>query len=108
MPQIKIRGMEQSKICSISKEMLAQLETIINCPKEYLTIEHIHSTFIADGKVTEGYPFVEVLWFDRGQEVQDQTALAITKLVHSVGYPNVDIIFNAVAESDYYENGEHF
>lgn len=108
MPQIKIRGIEKEHICKISKDMVDQLEDIIGCPRNYFTVELISSTFISDGEIVKGYPFIEVLWFDRGQEIQDKTAMSITKLVHSVGYANVDIIFNAVAETDYYENGEHF
>jgi len=108
MPQLKIRGVEVEKICSFSKNLIDELETIINCPRSYFTIEHISSTFIADGRVSKAYPFVEVSWFDRGQEVQDKTALAITKAVRNAGYENVDVIFTALQEKHYYENGSHF
>ncbi|MBP1744915.1 MAG: hypothetical protein H6Q58_1893 [Firmicutes bacterium] len=108
MPQLKIRGVEVEKICSFSKNLIDELEDIINCPRSYFTIEHISSTFIADGSVTKSYPFVEVSWFDRGQEVQDKTALAITKAVQCAGYENVDVVFTALKENEYYENGNHF
>ncbi len=108
MPQLKIRGVEVEKVCSFSKNLIDELEEIINCPRSYFTIEHMPSIFIADGNITEGYPFVEVLWFDRGQEVQDRTAVAITKAVHGAGYENVDVIFTALKENEYYENGSHF
>jgi len=108
MPQLKLSGVEVEKICSFSKNLIDELEAIINCPRSYFTIEHISSTFIADGSVSKSYPFVEVSWFDRGQEVQDKTALAITKAVQNSGYGNVDVIFTALQEKDYYENGSHF
>jgi len=108
MPQLKIRGVEVEKICSFSKNLIDELEEIIDCPRSYFTIEHMPSTFIADGKVIGGYPFVEVSWFDRGQEVQDKTAAAITKAVQDAGYENVDVIFTALQTKDYYENGSHF
>lgn len=108
MPQIKIRGIKPEKICTISTPMIDQLEKIIGCPKEYFTIECISSTFIKDGKLDDGYPFVEVVWFDRGQDVQDNVAKIITNFVHNSGYQNVDIFFTVLQENLYYENGEHF
>ena len=108
MPQLKIRGVEVEKICSFSKNLIDELEAIINCPRSYFTIEHISSTFIADGSVSKAYPFVEVLWFARGQDVQDKTAVAVAKAFQNAGYENVDVIFTALQEKDYYENGIHF
>lgn len=108
MPQLKIRGVEVENICRFSKNLIDELEEIINCPRSYFTIEHISSTFISDGSVTKGYPFVEVSWFDRGQDVQDKTALAITRAVQGFGYENVDVVFTALKENEYYENGSHF
>jgi len=108
MPQIKIRGVELKEICSLSNQLVNDLEEIINCPRNYFTVEYIPSTFISDGNISTGYPFVEVAWFDRGQEIQDKVAVSITHSIQSVGYKNVDVIFTALKQNDYYENGEHF
>jgi len=51
---------------------------------------------------------VEVAWFDRGQEIQDETARIITKYINLAGYENVDVIFFPLNKSNYYENGSHF
>lgn len=108
MPQLKIRGIEEDKIISISKALVDDLQNIIECPRDYITIEIIHSTFISDGKVCNGYPYIEVGWFDRGLDVQDRVAKCITKFVHNMGYEGVDIIFSVFQKDKYYENGEHF
>lgn len=108
MPQIKLRGVKTEKIMDISKNLIDELHEIIECPKDYLTIEVIHSTFISDGEVIDGYPYVEVGWFDRGQEIQDKVAVSITKLLQKVGYESVDIMFTTFKKESYYENGEHF
>ena len=108
MPQISIRGIQSKKVTSISKEMINELQGIIDCPRDYFTIEVIDSVFIMDGVITEGYPFVEVSWFDRGQEVQDKVAKSITRFIHNLGYKNVDVIFKVFEENKYYENGQHF
>ncbi|MCY6372696.1 DUF1904 domain-containing protein [Clostridium ganghwense] len=108
MPQIKVRGMKVENVCKISKELIDELEKIIGCPRDYLTIEHMNSIFIMDGEKVEGYPFIEVAWFDRGQEIQDEVAKVITKYVQSQGYEGVDIMFTVFEKHRYYENGEHF
>lgn len=108
MPQIKFRGVEVAKIQTISKELVDQLQKIIQCPREDLTLECQTSTFIQDGNLVEGYPFVEVAWFDRGQSIQDQVANVVTEYVQQAGYPSVDVIFFALEKSRYYENGKHY
>lgn len=108
MPQLKIRGIKVDDICKISTQLIDELEKIIGCPRNYFTIEHIGSTFIKDGNISEGYPFVEILWFDRGQEIQDKTAKIITNLINELGYKNIDLFFTPIKENLYYENGEHF
>lgn len=108
MPQLTFRGIKQADLCTISKPLVDQLETLLKCPRSYFTLEHLPSTFISEGKVSEGYPFVEVAWFDRGQDTQDKAAEIITNILKNVGYPNCDIVFNLLKEMAYYENGKHF
>lgn len=108
MPQIKFRGVEVEKICHISEQMIDELTEIIQCPRDYFTIEHIASIFIQDGKIVQGYPFVEVAWFDRGQSIQDQTAMTITKYLQQAGCDQIDIFFQPLEKNRYYENGKPF
>lgn len=108
MPQIKIRGIDPEKICTISTKIVDGLEKVVGCPRDYFTIECISSTFIKDGKIVMGYPFVEVVWFDRDEEIQDNVAKTITSIIHNSGYKNVDVFFTILNEKLYYENGEHF
>ena len=78
MPQIKIRGINENQICEISEKMIDELIDAVKCPRDYFEIECIKSVAIRDGKIADVYPFVEVAWFDRGQEVQDTVAKIIT------------------------------
>lgn len=108
MPIMRFKAIEVTKVCKISKELIDELQELVQCPRDYFTIEVDQSVYIKDGEIIEGAPVVEVSWFDRGQEVQDKAAKIITKYIHSMGYLNVDVIFFALNESRYYENGEHF
>ncbi len=108
MPQLKFQGVEVNDICSISVDMLQEMQELLKCPKNYFTLECSNSTFIMEGKIIKAATMVEVAWFDRGQEVQDAMAKIITKQIHLVGYKDVDVIFRILEEKLYYENGEHF
>ena len=108
MPALKFKAIDSKAVCNISKPLVDELQGTIQCPRDYFTIEIVQSTYIFDGELVEGPPIVEVYWFDRGQEVQDRVAKIITKYVNSIGYKNLDVIFNKLEESNYYENGEHF
>ena len=106
MPHIIIKGMSIVDVQKISKQMLDELEIIIDCPKEYFTLEVVESTFIVDGERASKNPFVQINWFDRGDEVQDKTAAAITEHICSVGYSNVELFFVVLERTKYYENGK--
>lgn len=108
MPQLKVRGVEVNDLCKISVDMVQEMQKLLECPKNYFTLECINSTYIMDGEIIKAYPTVEIAWFDRGQEVQDTMAKIVTKYIHSAGYKDVDVIFSVLEEKKYYENGEHF
>ncbi|WBW98601.1 DUF1904 domain-containing protein [Oceanirhabdus sp. W0125-5] len=108
MPQLKFRGIKKENIINISEQLLKDLVDIVGCPEDYFTFEHIHSDFIFKGEEVEGYPFVEMAWFDRGQEVRDKVAKAVTTYIQGEGYKDVDMFFVTLKEDSYYENGEHF
>lgn len=108
MPALKLKAIDENKALSISKQLIDELQELIQCPREYFSIELVKSKFIMDGMFVEGPQMVDVFWFDRGQEVQDKAAKIITKHINSIGYKNVDIIFHSLDKDKYYENGEHF
>lgn len=108
MPMIRFKAIEAEKICEISKDLIDELQELIKCPRDYFSLSVDRSLYIRDGEFVKGEPVVEVAWFDRGQDVQDKAAKIITKYVNSKGYKSVDVIFTALDENKYYENGEHF
>lgn len=109
MPHLRFRGIEKDDLLKISVDLLNELEQIIGCPRDYFTLEYINSTYIFDGVEDSGkWPYVEVLWFDRGAKVMEKTALAITKLIKEFPYNDVTVNFTNLTESHYFENGKHF
>ncbi|KAB3531621.1 DUF1904 domain-containing protein [Alkaliphilus pronyensis] len=108
MPQIKVRGIQLDKLASGSEKLVNELVKIVECPKDYFELEYIQSVAIRDGEIQDAYPFIEVAWFDRGLEIQDKVAAALTRFAHNIGVENIDIAFVTFEERKYYENGKHF
>lgn len=109
MPHLRFRAVKKEEIKEISKDLLSALEKEINCPRDWFTLEHIESLFIFDGEYNKNkFPFVEVLWFDRGPLVMKKVADIITDMIKSYSYEDVTVVFTNLEGEHYYENGEHF
>lgn len=109
MPQLKFRGIKEDSILTLSTPLVDRLQEVLACPRDYFTIEVMNSTFVSQGKITDGYPLVEVAWFDRGQEVQDIVAKIITNNIReNLNIESMDLAFTVFEKEKYYENGEHF
>ena len=108
MPMLKFKAIEIESVCKISKMLVDELQELIQCPRDYFSLTVDRAIYVKDGQIAKGDPVVEVSWFDRGQDIQNEAAKIITRYVNSAKYPNVDVIFFALDKSKYYENGEHF
>jgi len=108
MPQLRFRGVERATLQRISTALVDELQRLLDCPRGDLTLELLPSVFIEDGASVPGYPFIEVLWFDRGPVLQDETARLITRHLQGAGVAACDICFTHLHGSNYYANGVHF
>lgn len=111
MPHLRVRGLATEQVQALSDVLIDPLSQLFACPDDHITIEAIASTFFFRGQPGGGYPMVELLWFDRGLEVQDQVANLITKAIRELCQaPQMDVavIVSPLSQRHYYENGEHF
>lgn len=108
MPQLLIKGISVEQVKTISKPLVQELAELCACGTDNFTLEVMNSTFVFDGEEVPGYPFIEVKWFERGLEIQNEFANLITKQVHSLGIPEVEVAFTTFRESNYYLNGKSF
>ena len=108
MPALVLKSIDSKKALTISENLIDELQELIQCPRDYFSIEVSQSSFIMDGEFVDSLPMVDVIWFDRGQEIQDKVAEVINKYINSIGYKNLDIIFHVLEKNKYYENGKHF
>lgn len=108
MPQVRIKGITPENVKLISKEIADTISTLTGCPREHVDIDVMLVRTLRDSLEVETSPFIEIYWFDRGQEVTDKVAKALTQIIQNLNIKSVDIAFFILQRNLYYENGEHF
>lgn len=109
MPHLRFRAIEAQHVQELSRQLAEPLAVMIKTDVDNFTFEHLPTVFFAKALKTEAYPFVEVHWFARPQELQDAVASKITSAVKALtGATDVVVIFFKLEKTAYYENGEHF
>lgn len=108
MPKVRINGVTPEQVVALAPILSQKLVEITECPIEYIEIEYIPSKVVINENLELGVAFVEIYWFDRGQEQSDALAKAYTEVFQKNGIENVDIAYMLYSKSLYYENGQHF
>lgn len=109
MPHLKIRGIKKEIIVENSKELIDGLTDIVKCDRNWFTIEHLDTEYIFDGKIVDGYTFVEVFWFERTPEVKREFADFVTKFIKKYNNDrDCCVIFFPLKGDNYCDNGEFF
>jgi phenylpyruvate tautomerase PptA (4-oxalocrotonate tautomerase family) len=109
MPHIRIRGLTDKAVQNLSRELPQDLAKIMQTSADNFTVEEVATRFYKDGALTEGDPMIEILWFDRGQEIKNVCAQRITELVKKQSTAEfIAVIFMALPKESYFENGKHF
>lgn len=108
MPQLRFHGVTPARLAPVSRGLLDRLARAADTARDDFTLECIASTFIFDGEEVPSFPFVEVLWFERGDAVRDACAEAITQALTESGLGEVEVFFIALDRRGYYAGGRHF
>jgi len=108
MPRLIFKGMATADVQKISKPLIDELEKLLECPRQYFSLEVCQSDFVFDGEIIQPLAVTEIYWFDRGLEHQDLTAKIVTKYMKQITNGDADVIFHKLERRNYYENGEHF
>lgn len=104
MPHLRIRGMDSSLLEKNASALVAPLARIIDCPEDWITIEEMATRYLTQPPVV----MIEVLWFSRGQEVQDAAAGLLTREVQAWAGVSPTVVFYPLEKANYYEDGAHF
>jgi hypothetical protein len=106
LPRLQFYALPLAVVTEVSAGLVDELATLMGVAREHFVLECVDSTFIYDGVVKEGFPYVEVHCFDRGAEVFDRTAEIITRRLQALGVSGVDVTFRPLLRRHYYEDGK--
>ena len=104
MPHLRFRGCDEAALESLIPGLLPRLAEGFACPEDWITVECVATRFLTRPVA----PFLEILWFERGQEVRDAIVARVVEAFagHGLGVPTV--VFLALEKTAYYEDGRHF
>lgn len=110
MPHIRAHGVDKSTLEQVAEQIVKKMAEVTDTPHDHFTFECIASDFLVLGGASQAYPLIEIVWFDRGQEVKTVVAGLIDDLLRSRIEDGLDItvIFKDLKGADYYENKAHF
>ena len=110
MPHIRMRGLPEDVVATVSCTLLDQLADLCQVNVQGFTLDWIPSLSYRDGKVDLSITQVEVLWFAKDPETHDKVEQAIREAV-SNAYPELQhlaVMFRELKPSCYYRDGKHF
>lgn len=109
MPHIRIRALSEPIVETLSAELPTKLAQVMHTSVDNFSVERIQTQFYKNGVHTEGDPMIEILWFDRGQELKIASAKIVTEEVQKLSNAEyVAVVFTNLPKESYFENGEHF
>ncbi|WP_053374517.1 DUF1904 family protein [Paenibacillus sp. FJAT-27812] len=107
MPHLLFRGVPADKLQSVTAPLADELAAICDCGTDNFTMACQHTTNVFGSPESEaGFAFIEVGWFERGQQIRNRFAVAVTDAVRQLGISEIEIVFQPYREDSYYINGE--
>ncbi|RIE02504.1 DUF1904 family protein [Cohnella faecalis] len=106
MPHLLFRGVAPDQIRSFSRALTSELAELCGCGTDNFILECLHTTAVSEqGELVPSFPFVEIAWFERGDETRGRMAEAVDRHIRALGYPEAELAFIAYREDSYYING---
>lgn len=107
MPHLLFRGVPTERLQSVASPLAEELAALCGCGTDNFTMNCLHTTNVFGcGSDAPAFAFVEIGWFERGQQVRDSFALAVTRSVQKLGINEIEVVFQTYREDSYYINGE--
>ncbi|WP_127530602.1 DUF1904 family protein [Paenibacillus kobensis] len=106
MPHLLFRGIQPESLRQIAEPLAVQLAEICSCGTDNFTMDCFQTTAVYGGEGAHSFPFVEVAWFERGDDVRSRFASAVTQQLSGLGLTGIEIGFRTYREDSYYIDGK--
>ncbi|KAA8782591.1 phenylpyruvate tautomerase PptA (4-oxalocrotonate tautomerase family) [Paenibacillus sp. 4624] len=101
MPFIRFKGFTGSKLEEVVPQITEQMALITHIPQERMKAER-HDV----QALTPSPASIEILMFQRDQEIHDRIASSMQSILEKAELPDVHIFFNILSPHLYYKKGK--
>lgn len=108
MPRVTIHGVSFQAAKSLGMAIKKNLVSCDEIKPEHVQVQFLQTIALTHVEEEEWLPMIDILWFGRSQEVQDKVAEMLTQLFWKMGFENLQVTFQTIAENCFYENGQHY
>lgn len=101
MPFIRFRGFTGNQLEEVVPRITEQMAFVFNIPEERVKAERYDVQALTPSPAS-----VEILMFQRHQDVHNRMASSIHGILTEAGVPDAHIFFNILSPSLYYKQGK--
>lgn len=102
MPQLIFKGIKATDVQQLSQDIISELSRITETPEDHFLIECPDHHYFDHGKLSNGYPIVEIIQYNRGKEIESQMADIIGKAIKKLSYCECEVYFTHIPKENYY------
>lgn len=106
MPQLTFRGFTDNQVQKASEILIPELAKLLDCPEDYFMFDMLSVSSYSKGQKAVTFPYINIAWFERGKAQRDAMAQMITRAMHGLGVPELEIGYTVLNEEGYYINGK--
>lgn len=101
MPYLRFKGFQDQALERVAPVIVEEFAYIVNVPEEKVKIELLQVQQITNSPLS-----VEILMFQREQEMHHAVAAKINDILVEAGFPGVHIFFVILSPQLYYKEGK--
>lgn len=107
MPHLRVRGLSAQQVQKLTSGLSSELAQALATQPDNFTFEYVATEFFAEGTSSMGWPFVEVLMFERPAEQKQACARVLSDRIRALSSAmDVTVIFQILDKANYFENGQ--
>ncbi|MGS0677143.1 DUF1904 family protein [Shewanella sp. 125m-1] len=110
MPHVRVSGLPETVIATLSINLLEALADICQSKPESFILDWINSSNYRNGKKVTDIAQVEVLWFPKDPQTHHRAEQVLREAILKVypGLEHIIVMFRQLEPSTYFKDGQHY
>ncbi|ABZ76618.1 Domain of unknown function DUF1904 [Shewanella halifaxensis HAW-EB4] len=110
MPHLRISGLSEAAVATLSIGLLEALAKVCQAKPESFILDWVNSNNYRNGEQVNDIAQVEVLWFPKDPETHHRAQKVIREalLMANPKLQHVIVMFRQLEPSTYYKDGQHY